>query len=83
MKKIVLLGALALGMLTAAGSASAADYPPCSATVHDNCTQGARSASHARHHMAKRHHVAKKHHMKRSHHVKHHRAHHRAHKAKH
>ncbi|WP_298672008.1 hypothetical protein [uncultured Sphingomonas sp.] len=85
MKKIVLLGALALGMLTAAGSASAADYPPCSATVRDNCVQGVRSASHhmrqARHHEARKHHAAKKHHVKRSHHATHHRA--KAHRAHH
>lgn len=82
MKKIVLLGALALGMLTVAGTASAADYPPCSATVHDNCTQGARSAGHVRH---ARHHAMKKHHAKRGHHMRHHRVHHHRHhhKAKH
>ncbi|MBN8847557.1 MULTISPECIES: hypothetical protein [unclassified Sphingomonas] len=85
MKKIVLLGAFALGMLTA-GTASAADYPPCSASVRDNCVQGARSATHvrhARHHVAKKHHVVKKHHAKRAHHAKHRRAHHvRHHKGK-
>jgi len=72
MKKIVLLGAFALGMLTVTGAASAEDYPPCSASVRDNCVQGARSATHAR---QARKHVARKHHVKRTHHrrVRHHR----------
>ncbi|MFW2851886.1 hypothetical protein ACM61V_08145 [Sphingomonas sp. TX0543] len=82
MKKIVLLGALALGMLTTAVTASAADYPPCTASMHDNCVQGARSMGHVRH---ARHHAMKKHHAKRWHHAKrgHHMKHHRPHKAKH
>ncbi|MFT3976769.1 MAG: hypothetical protein QM688_06615 [Sphingomonas bacterium] len=86
MKKIVLLGALAaLGMLSA-GVASAEDYPPCSASVRDNCVQGARSATHharaTRHHATKHHvkarkgkHHVKTHHAKTHHKVRHHRVH--------